>query len=164
MICDTVQERLDELALARTLEAGVASEGLHAHVGQCGACGSHLHFLQQLGDALADGAVEPVAPAVVSAAQRRAARVLRARAEPRGLGRELGAALAVALLALPLVVVHAYLVVEGAAWLLATWVPEPVLAWLGVVYLASLALGVGALYGIIPLAVASRRRSPMETA
>ena len=66
-------------------------------------------------------------------------------------------------LALPLVVAHAVLVVEGAAWLLAAWVPEPVLAWLGAVYLASLALGVGALYGIIPLAVAWRRRSTVES-
>jgi hypothetical protein len=73
------------------------------------------------------------------------------------------AALAVAVLALPLVVGQAYLVIEGGAWLLARWVPAPVLTWLGGVYLISLALAVGALYGLIPLAIAFRRRALGES-
>jgi hypothetical protein len=163
MSCEGVQERLDDLALARALDGGDAAE-LRDHAAQCTACGAHLRFLHELGAALEEPAVLPVSAGVLAAAQRRAARVLRAREAPRGLGRELAAALAVALLALPLVVAHAVLVVEGASWLLSAWVPEPVLAWLGAVYLASLALGVGALYGIIPLAVAWRRRSRVESA
>jgi hypothetical protein len=61
------------------------------------------------------------------------------------------------------VVGHAYVILEGGAWLLASWVPAPLLSWLGVAYLASVALAVGALYGMIPIAVAIRRRSAGET-
>ena len=66
--------------------------------------------------------------------------------------------------ALPLVVAQAYVVVESGAWLLASWVPEPILFGLGFGYLASFALGVGALYGSIPLVVAWRRRALLEWA
>jgi hypothetical protein len=41
-------------------------------------------------------------------------------------------------------------------------VPEPILIGLGVSYLGSFALGVGALYGSIPLVVAWRRRALTE--
>jgi hypothetical protein len=157
--CDAFQERLDASALARTaLDADLA-----AHVRDCTACGAHERFLFALVVALdATAPPQAVDAAVVALAQRRSARVLRAQSTPVGVGRELVAALAIALLALPLVVAHAYLVLEGAAWLLASWVPAPVLTWLGGVYLGSLALGVGALYGLIPLAVAWRRRGVAE--
>jgi hypothetical protein len=123
-------------------------------------------LLHALGDTL--GEPEPVHPTVLALARDRAARALRAREAPAhvaaGMGWELVAALAAAVLALPLVVAHAYLVLEGGAWLLASWLPAPVLAWLGLVYLGSLALGVGALYGLIPLAIAWRRREAAEPA
>ena len=55
-------------------------------------------------------------------------------------------------------------VVESGAWLLASWVPHPILLGLGFAYLGSFALGVGALYGSIPLVVAWRRRALREWA
>jgi divalent metal cation (Fe/Co/Zn/Cd) transporter len=103
-----------------------------------------------------------VRASVLAATKQRAARALRAREEPHPFGRELIAALAVAVLALPLVVAQAFFVVESGAWLLASWVPEPILIGLGVSYLGSFALGVGALYGSIPLVVAWRRRALTE--
>jgi hypothetical protein len=159
--CEAFQERLDAGALAR---AAALDADLATHLRDCAACAAHQRFLHALVGAL--DAAPPPAPAdaaVVALARRRSARVLRAQETPAGVGRELVAALAVALLALPLVVAHAYLVLEGAAWLLAAWLPAPVLTWLGGVYLGSLALGVGALYGLIPLAVAWRRRGGAET-
>lgn len=155
------------LALARALhtdapEAARARE--HAH--GCEACGAELRFLRALGASLEQGRAEspPVPALLLERTRSRAVRALRAQETPRGVGRELVAALALALLALPLVVAHAVLVIEGADWLLAQWVPAPVLTWLAGMYVASLALGVGALYGLIPLAVAWRRRSTMEAA
>jgi hypothetical protein len=60
-------------------------------------------------------------------------------------------------------VAQAFVVVEArvAARGLAA---EPILVWLGFGYLASFALGVGALYGSIPLVVAWRRRALSEWA
>ena len=160
MNCDAVQERLDASALARALGSGDAATLAHAE--SCEACGTHLAFLRALEAEVALERLAPVRDSVVAAARQRAVRALRAREEPHGFGRELVAALAVAVLALPLVVAQAFLVVESGAWLLASWVPEPILIGLGVSYLGSFALGVGALYGSIPLVVAWRRRALTE--
>jgi hypothetical protein len=163
--CDTVQEQLDELALAGALDAAGEAAEARAHARGCPACGAHLGFLRALAGELADPAAAPVPvrPAVVAAAQERARRALRAgEVRSPALGRELAVALALAVLALPLVVGQAYVVVEGGAWLLASWLPEPLLVWLGVAYLGSLGLAVGALYASIPLVVAWRRRAVME--
>jgi len=165
--CDAVQRQLEEFALARTLDgAAVDALAARAHAQGCEACGAQLRFLRALEASLEQerGAVPSVPVALLARTRTRAVRALRAQETPRGVGREMAAALALALLALPLVVGHAYLVIEGAAWLLAQWVPAPVLTWLAGVYMASLALGVGALYGLIPLAVARRRRSTTEAA
>lgn len=164
MSCDAVQERLDELALARVLDGSPEHADLVAHARGCADCDAHLRFLHGLAAAFAAPALEPVSESVVASARERAVRVLRARETPSGVGRELVAAMAAALLALPLVVGHAYLMLEGGAWLLASWLPAPLLTWLGFAYLASLAIGVGALYGMIPVAVALRRRAVQESA
>ena len=163
MSCDTVQERLDERALARALDPGdaAAAEDL-AHAQDCDACGAHLAFLRAFEAELGHAPLAPVRASVVAATRQRATRALRAREAPTGFGRELIAALGVAMLALPLVVAQAFFVVESGAWLLASWVPEPILIALGVSYLGSFALGVGALYGSIPLVVAWRRRAWAE--
>lgn len=167
MSCEVVQERMEELALARTLDGEAAdAAAAREHARDCEACGAQLRFLRALGASLERerGAALPVPDELLARTRARAVRALRARETPRGVGRELVAALALAVLALPLVVGHAYLVIEGAAWLFAQWVPAPLLTWLAGVYVASLALGVGALYGLIPLAVAWRRRSTTEAA
>jgi hypothetical protein len=161
--CEGIQERLDELALAQALDdATPAARELAAHARDCEACGAHRRFLVALDAVLAEP-VPAASEAVVATARARAARVLRARETPPRVGRELAAALGAALLALPLVVGHAWLVLSGGAWLLSGWLPAPVLAWLGGVYVVSLALGVGALYGLIPLAVAFRQRALGES-
>ena len=157
MSCEAIEQRLDELAFAHALD-GPEPE-VAAHLRDCAACRAHRGFLVALTTSLANATPAPVAAPVVAVATERALRVLRARPTQDRVGREIVAAIAVALLALPLVVAHAYLVVEAGAWLLARWVPAPLLVWLGGVYLLSLALGVGALYGLIPLAVAWRRRA-----
>lgn len=158
MNCDAVQQQLDELALAHD----AASAELVAHADACAVCGAHRAFLHALDAEFAALPLAPVRASVVASAQERAARALRAREHAHGFGRELVAALAIAVLALPLVVAQAFVVVEGAAWLLASWVPQPILFGLGVAYLGSFALGVGALYGSIPLVVAWRRRALAE--
>jgi hypothetical protein len=163
MTCDAIQERLDEQVLARALAAPDAgAEALLAHAATCDACGAHLAFLRAMDAELGGAVVAPPPAAVVARAERGALRALRAREHPRGFARELVAALAIAVLALPLVVAQAVVVVEGAAWLLASWVPEPILAWLGFGYLGTFALAVGALYASIPLVVAWRRRALAE--
>ena len=165
MNCDAVQERLDERALAHALDAGDgAAAELFAHTVDCQACSAHLAFLRALDAEFAALPLAPVRNAVVASAQQRAARALRAREQAHGFGRELVAALAVAVLALPFVVAQAFLVVESGSWLLASWVPHAILIWLGIAYLGSFALGVGALYGSIPLVVAWRRRALAEWA
>jgi hypothetical protein len=156
--CDAVQQQLDELALAHD----AASAELLAHADACEACGAHRTFLRTLDAELAALPLAPVRASVVASARERAARALRAREHAHGFGRELVAALAIAVLALPLVVAQAFVVVESAIWLLASWVPQPILLGLGVAYLGSFALGVGALYGSIPLVVAWRRRALAE--
>ena len=165
MNCDEFQQQLDERALARALAAGTgaAPEPLE-HAASCERCGAHLAFLRALDAEFSALPLAPVRASIVAGAQQRAARALRARERPHGFGRELVAVLAVAMLALPLVVAQAYVVVESFAWLLASWVPEPILMGLGLGYLASFALGVGALYGSIPLVVAWRRRARLEWA
>lgn len=165
MSCDAFQQRLDESALAHALalDDGAAAEPF-THAASCEACGAHLAFLRALDAELGAVPLAAVRAPVVATAQQRATRALRAREQPHGFARELAAALAVAILALPLVVAQAFVVVESGAWLLAAWVPEPILVWLGFGYLASFALGVGALYGSIPLVVAWRRRALLEWA
>lgn len=170
MNCDDFQQRLEESALARTLATGShgsePGEALAAiaHADACERCAAHLAFLRALDAELEALPLAPVRASIVASAEQRAARALRARERPHGFGRELAAALAVAVLALPLVVAQAFVVVESGAWLLASWVPEPILMGLGIGYLASFALGVGALYGSIPLVVAWRRRAQLEWA
>ncbi len=165
MNCDEFQRQLDERALARALAAGEgAAQEPFAHAASCQSCGAHLAFLRALDAEFGALPSAPVRASVVASAQHRAIRALRARERPRGFGSELVAALAVAMLALPLVVGQAYVVVEGFGWLLASWLPEPILVGLGFGYLASFALGVGALYGSIPLVVAWRRRALLERA
>lgn len=167
MSCEDVQQRMEALAFEHRLDgqsAEAAAAREHAH--DCAACGSQLRFLRALGASVEHErtAPAPVAPELLARTRARAVRALRAQETPAGVGSEVAAALGLAVLALPLVVAHAYLVVEGAAWLLAQWVPAPLLTWIGGLYVASLALGVGALYGLIPLAVAWRRRSITEMA
>lgn len=166
MNCELVAQQLEELALDRALD-GDAAEAIAAreHARNCEACGSQLRFLRSMSASLERERKAPprISTELLARTRVRALRALRAQETPRGVGGELAAALALAVLALPLVVGHAYLVMEGAAWLLAQWVPAPLLTWLEGIYLASLALGVGALYGLIPLAVAWRRRSTTET-
>jgi hypothetical protein len=157
MSCPSIQERLSERALARALddpEREAAAD--RSHAAGCAACGAHLAFLRALEGTLAEG-VESPSPAVLDAARRRAARVLRSRARPAGLRRVALRSFGLALAAVPVVLLHAYLVVWGASTLLAPWLPAPLLDWLGVVYFGSLALAIGALSGAIPLAVAAAR-------
>ncbi len=165
MNCDAFQQELDERALAHALAVsdGATLEAF-AHAESCESCGTHLAFLRVLDAEFAALPLAPVRASIVVFAQQRATRALRARERPQGFGREVVAALAVAILALPLVVAQAFVVVESGAWLLASWVPEPILLGLGFGYLASFALGVGALYGSIPLVVAWRRRALLEWA
>ena len=166
MSCDAVQQQLDACALEHALapDGDAAAVESFAHAASCEACAAHLAFLRALDAELAAIPLAAVRAPVVATAQQRATRALRARERPRGFGRELAAALAVAVLALPLVVAQAFVVVESGAWLLAGWVPEAIRVWLAFGYLASFALGVGALYGSIPLVVAWRRRALREWA
>jgi hypothetical protein len=159
--CERIQDELDALVLRR----GAAGEdALPEHVATCAGCAAHLRFLRALAATLAHDAPPAPAPALVERSRVRAARALRAHAAtpPRGLARETALALAALALALPLAVAHAWLVAEGAATLLGPWLPAAVLAGLGVVYFGSLALAVGVVYALVPLWVATLRRTRLE--
>jgi hypothetical protein len=162
--CDAIQERLAELALARELDAAERSRAELEHAAGCADCAAHARFLRALVASLEAGTAPAVRSGVVETARARAARALRAQAPPPRFGRELAGALGVGLLALPVVLAHAWLVARGATALLAPWLPGAMMTWLGVVYFGSLALTVGALYAAIPLAVAWARRTRTEVA
>lgn len=110
----------------------------------------------------------PLRPAAKARCEAQALRVLRARrhahapAPLRGMGRDLLRAAALGLLALPVAVGHGLLVAWAGASVLGPFVPQPVLTWIGVFYFAPVVLGLGVLYGAIPLAVAIGRRRALE--
>jgi anti-sigma factor RsiW len=157
--CDAVQERLSELALGRALEAPERWDAeLREHALGCGACAAHVRFLHALVDSLEASPAVPLHGAVVAGARARAGRALRAQAPAPRFARELVVALAVGVLALPLLLGDAWLVGREASALLSPWLPRALLTWLGVVYFGSLALTTGALYAAIPLAIGLTRR------
>lgn len=160
MSCEEHQERATERRMRSTPAAASAEE--QEHVASCAACAEHLRFLELLAATLTDEPAPALHPAVVHNATRRAQRVIRAQQPTGELGRPMWGALALSLLALPVVAVHAYLVTQGAHAFLEPWLPGPLLAWIGTAYFGSLAVALGALYGSIPLAVALGRRPSAE--
>jgi hypothetical protein len=156
--CAEVQSRLAEAVLSR---ASVGSAD-RRHAERCAECGAELGFLKALGAAL-DAVPEPsLSEPALANCKFQALRALRARRVPAGFGRALARALAPALLALPLIVGHAWLVARGASALLGSWLPEAALLWLAGVYFGSLALGLGTLYGSIPVLVALAQQRRLE--
>ncbi len=164
MSCEQVQERLEEALLSRVPPAPADAE----HAGACAACGSVARDLRLLADHLASVQVPAARPAAQAACVEgavralRAQRVARAPAPLKGLGADFARAALLGLLALPVAVGHAWVVAWAGRTLLAPWLPGPVLGWLGVLYFAPVALALGALYGVIPLAVVAGRRMPLE--
>lgn len=164
MSCEATRERLVEAFLAGAPPAAADA----AHAAGCAACAEEARALQGLAGHLADLSVPPPRPAALAACEARALQVLRARRrahapEPlRGMGRDLLRAAALGLLALPVAVGHALLVGWAGSAMLGPLVPAPVLAWLGVFYFVPVMLGLGVLYGAIPLAVAVGRRRTLE--
>jgi hypothetical protein len=162
--CEDVQQRLSDAFLAR--EASAADDA--AHLAACSACASHASELSVLARTLDRMQVPPLRPAALARCEAQALRVLRAQRAARapaplsGLGRDLFRGAALALLALPVAVGHALFVAWAGSSLLGPWLPGPVLTWLGVFYFAPVVLGLGVLYGAIPLAVAVGRRRPLE--
>ena len=165
MSCEAIQERMSELALARALQTTERwdAEALEHALG-CADCADHARFLRELVASLEASPVAPVDATAVAGTRRRATRALRAQAPPPHLVRELAAALAVALLALPILLGDAWLVAREATALLSPWLPDALLEWLGVVYFGSLALTTGALYAAIPLVVGWAHGRRVETA
>jgi hypothetical protein len=162
--CDGVQERLTELALAREAAPPERWEPpVREHVAGCAACRDHLRFVRALSVSLASELPPPMAPAALAIARARAARALRAQAPPRqGMVRELAVTFAVSLLALPLALAHAWLVTEGVGALLRPLLPGALVTGLGVAYLGSVALAVGAFYAVAPLWIALVRHARAE--
>ena len=162
--CDAVQERLVEAFLGHEAASGADA----AHAGACAACGAHVRQMQGLAARLDALQVPPLRVSALSACEASALRVLRARSRAhapaplRGMGRDLLRAAALGLLALPVAVGHALFVAWAGNALLGPRVPAPVLAWLGAFYFVPVVLGLGVLYGAIPLAVAVGRRRAQE--
>jgi len=162
--CAATRAALDDAFLERTAPAN----DVRAHLDGCAAC----RAVEQELRALADGFATLVEPA---ASEKLVARtVLRGRAElvagaiaersvpasrrtlPPGFGRELARLLAVALAALPVVVVWNVVVIRFGGRLLEGLLPEPVLGVVAGAYVASVAGWLAFLYGSIPF-VAHRR-------
>lgn len=164
MSCADVQDRLTDAFLARE-DAG--AEDLD-HAACCAACGPHAEELRAVGRHLEAVQVPAPRAAFVAACEARALQALRAQRAARapvplhGLAPDMIRAAALALLALPVAVGHAWLVAWAGARFLGPWIPGPVLGWLGVFYFLPVALGLGVLYGVIPLAVVVGRRGPLE--
>lgn len=164
MSCEDVQERLTEAFLARM--APVPEDA--AHAAGCAACGSLVRELRSVAEHLAVVLVPDLRPAARAACEARALHALRAQraahapAPLRGLGRDLARATLLGLLALPIAVGHAWLVAWVGSAVLSPWLPGPILGWLGILYFAPVVLGLGVLYGAIPLAVVAGRRQPLE--
>jgi hypothetical protein len=162
--CEQIQERLTESFLARVAQAPEDA----AHAAGCAACGAHARALHAVTAHLSALKVPDLRPAALRACEARALQVLRAQRaarapEPlRGLGRDLLRAAALGLLALPVALGHAWFMAWAGQAFLGPWIPTPVLGWLGVFYFAPVALGLGVLYGAIPLAVVVGRRRAME--
>jgi hypothetical protein len=155
-----MQERLDELAFARALAAPERWDpGLREHATGCAACAAHLRFLRSLGAELDALASPAPAPEMLAAARVRASRALRARTRPASLWRPVVQAAGLSLAALPIVVLHAFVVAEGAVTLLGPVVPSGVLTWLGVSYFGSVALGLGGLAALLPLVASATREA-----
>ncbi len=164
MSCEDVQQRLTDAFLAR--ETPGVDDATHAAA--CKACGSHARELRAVAGTLDRIEVPLLRPVALASCEARALRALRAQraahapAPFSGLGRDLLRASALGLLALPVAVGHALFVAWAGSSLLGPWLPGPVLTWLGVFYFAPVVLGLGVLYGAIPLAVAVGRRQPLE--
>jgi len=164
--CDDAQEQLTALGFTRRTPAPPErwEPALRAHVAGCAACSAHLRFLRALSASLATELPTTPSPELLARTRARAVRALRAQAPPRELARPFLGALAVSLLALPVAAGHAWLVIEAGRRLLASWLPEPLLAWLGLVYFGSIALALGALYALVPLGVALARHAARDGA
>lgn len=164
MSCEEVQARLEEAFLSRAPAAPADAD----HARDCAACGSEARELRVLAVHLDSVQVPAVRPAAHAAFEERAIRALRAQRAARspvplrGLGADFAKAALLGLLALPVAVGHAWVVAWAGRTLLAPWLPSAVLGWLGVLYFAPVALAVGALYGVIPLAVVAGRRASLE--
>lgn len=153
MNCEEVQERLSEAVLDRVSAAAADI----THIEDCVSCRAHERFLRELTTAFDQVVVRPASSPALARCQLRAQRALRASHIPSGIAGELLHVLALALIPLPFVLAYAFIVARGASTLLAAWLPEAVLVWLGMVYFGSLALSIGAVYGSLPLVVARRR-------
>lgn len=164
MSCEEIQERLT----AAFFDHAAVASGDATHAESCAACGALQRELQVVAEHLAGVQVPRLRPAARAACEAEALRVLRAQraarapAPLRGMGRDFVRAAVLGLLALPLAVGHAWLVAWAGAALLGPWIPGPVLGWLGVFYFAPVALGLGVLYGVIPLAVVVGHRRLLE--
>jgi hypothetical protein len=162
--CEEIQERLTEAFLAH---APAAAEDA-THAAGCAACGALARELRAVAEHLAVVQVPGLRPAARAACEAEALRALRgqriarAPAPMHGMGRDFARAALLGLLALPIAVGHAWLVAWAGAAFLGPWIPGPVLGWLGVFYFAPVVLGLGVLYGVIPLAVVVGRRRSVE--
>lgn len=163
MSCEAIQERLGELALAHALEArGGEASALCEHAAACAACGEHLRFLGALVRALDAAPVPAPAPGAIEAARLRAARALRARTQRAPVWRPVARAAGLALLALPVVAAHAFVVAEGVGPLLGHVLPSGIVAWLGATYFGSIALALGGLAALLPVVAATPHETRTE--
>lgn len=164
MSCDDVEARLTERFLARGDLVPVDA----AHVAECARCGAAARELTGLTAHLAALEAPSLRPGVQAACEQAALRALRRQSAAhrpapfRGLGRDLVRAALLGLAVLPVAVVHALAVAWAGSTLLGPVLPAAVLSWLAVLYFAPLVLGLGVLYGAIPLAVVAGRRGPPE--
>jgi hypothetical protein len=162
--CAATRTALDEAFLERTAPGA----DVRAHVDGCAECRAVEGELRAVADAFA-ALPEPTvsdrvvartllrgrAEVVAGAIAERSAVVSR-RTLPPGFGRELARLLAVALAALPAVLVWNVVVIRFGGRLLEGLLPEPVLGVLAGAYVASVAGWLAFLYGSIPF-VAHRR-------
>ena len=152
-VCDSVREALVEALLARRGTEEVAP----GHLAACPACREEARALAALGAGLDAEAAPPLSPALLARVRARASRELRERrAARRFAGEAVRAAAAALVVAVPVSVLHAELVLAGLHRLLDGRLPAAVVRLVEALYLGSSVLAVGLLLASVPLLLAFR--------
>jgi hypothetical protein len=158
--CETRQEQLERIAFESGFEARVDEE--REHLEACADCSSHCALLQRLIGEARNARRLPLPPQLRASVHERAARALRAASSEPIFRWNIAAPLAVALLAVPIAIGEGWLWTRGLSYVLEPWLPTAVLTGLTIFYVASAALTLGGLYGLLPFAIAYANRNHLE--
>lgn len=147
MMCDDVQSALEGRPEDLTLPE-------RDHVSDCLLCAEHQAVVVRLMSSTQTGKLREPSRERLAVIKAEAGRVLGRRFVSKRGGRALAAPLSLALLALPIGLLQAWLWLTLLGSLGSGWIPGPVLVGFSLFYLVTLASMLGLLYSLLPFAVA----------